>query len=185
MSELAFRAHCQGFEVANAANVPPAKSQAREPSWVPRADGDAMGSGRVVAPAEKGPEAADRQAGLEARRSLTASRGAERAGRLSRTDEVRQVLGSGHRRRLRFVEVAWRRREAGHLRLGLIVPKFQSTAVARNRLRRRLRELARRLASEAGPLDVVIRARRSAYGASFAELRAEVATWLAELGASG
>jgi len=95
------------------------------------------------------------------------------------------VLGSGHRRRLRFVEVAWRRREAGHLRLGLIVPKFQSTAVARNRLRRRLRELARRLASEAGPLDVVIRARRSAYGASFAELRAEVATWLAELGASG
>ncbi|MGE0556141.1 MAG: ribonuclease P protein component [Gemmatimonadales bacterium] len=116
---------------------------------------------------------------------MTAGRGTERAGRLARTDEVRQVLERGRRRRLGFIEVAWRRREAGHLRLGLIVPKFQSTAVARNRLRRRLRELARRLASKAGPLDVVIRARRQAYGASFAELRAEMATWLADLGAGG
>ena len=33
---------------------------------------------------------------------------------------------------------------AGHPRMGLIVPKFQSTAVARNRLRRRLQEIWRR-----------------------------------------
>ena len=59
--------------------------------------------------------------------------------------------------------------------MGLIVPKFQSTAVARNRLRRRLLELWRRtVMSRQGARDLVIRARREAYRSSFAELGAEV-----------
>ena len=69
---------------------------------------------------------------------------------------------------------------AGQPRMGLIVPKFQSTAVARNRLRRRLREIWRRdLQAEQPAWDVVIRARRDAYRASFAALRAELAVWRA------
>jgi ribonuclease P protein component len=69
---------------------------------------------------------------------------------------------------------------AGQPRMGLIVPKFQSTAVARNRLRRRLREIWRRDLQAAQPAwDVVIRARRDAYRASFADLRAELALWRA------
>lgn len=56
--------------------------------------------------------------------------------------------------------------------MGLIVPRFQSTAVARNRLRRRLTEIWRREVRPAqGATDLVIRVRREAYDASFADLR--------------
>jgi ribonuclease P protein component len=62
--------------------------------------------------------------------------------------------------------------------MGLIVPKFQSTAVARNRLRRRLKEIWRReLQQEQPAWDVLIRARREAYRASFAVLRGELLAW--------
>lgn len=62
--------------------------------------------------------------------------------------------------------------------MGLIVPKFQSSAVARNRLRRQLKELWRReLNPEVPPVDVVIRARREAYGAGFSALRDELLAW--------
>lgn len=70
--------------------------------------------------------------------------------------------------------------------MGLIVPRFQSTAVARNRLRRRLREIWRReLQSTAGAVDVVVRARRSAYGLSFDQLRSEFSTWTGKPGRAG
>ncbi len=63
----------------------------------------------------------------------------------------------------------------GHPRMGLIVPKFQSTAVARNRLRRRLLEVWRRqVMQRQGPRDLLIRARREAYKASFIELQEDV-----------
>lgn len=63
----------------------------------------------------------------------------------------------------------------GHPRMGLIVPKFQSTAVARNRLRRRLLEVWRRqVMQRQGPRDLLIRARREAYKATFAEIQLEV-----------
>ena len=59
--------------------------------------------------------------------------------------------------------------------MGIIVPRFQSSAVARNRLRRRLREILRReIVSHLPPIDLVIRAKRAAYAASFAALRAEL-----------
>ena len=64
--------------------------------------------------------------------------------------------------------------------MGLIVPKFQSTGVARNRLRRRIREIWRReIMPTAGPCDVVIRARKEAYDAAFQPLREELLGWLA------
>jgi ribonuclease P protein component len=66
--------------------------------------------------------------------------------------------------------------------MGLIVPRFQSTAVARNRLRRRLSEIWRRdIQARQGPCDVLIRARKEAYGATFAELRAELVAWVGSL----
>lgn len=56
--------------------------------------------------------------------------------------------------------------------MGLIVPRFQSTAVARNRLRRRLTEIWRlQVRRRQGATDLIIRIRREAYSASFAELR--------------
>jgi ribonuclease P protein component len=68
----------------------------------------------------------------------------------------------------------------GHPRIGLIVPKFQSTAVARNRLRRQLREVWRREVQprlRAGG-DLIVRARREAYRAGYLSLRAEMLDWL-------
>jgi ribonuclease P protein component len=73
----------------------------------------------------------------------------------------------------------WLDNPTGHSRIGLIVPKFQSTAVARNRLRRRLKEIWRReLEARLPALDLVVRARREAYGTSFGQLRAEMLNWL-------
>ena len=94
---------------------------------------------------------------------------------LSSYPDLKACWDSGRRRHLTHLELAWRPSETGHARLGVIVPKYHHTAVARNRLRRRLREIIRR-----GPLaqlpamDLVVRARRSAYDAPVAALRAEV-----------
>lgn len=58
-----------------------------------------------------------------------------------------------------------------HPRAGLIVPKYSRTSVARNRLKRRLREITRtELLPYLPAVDLVVRARREAYDASFAEL---------------
>ncbi len=71
---------------------------------------------------------------------------------------------------------------AGHPRMGLIVPRFQSTAVARNRLRRRLQEVWRRdVRTLQGARDLLVRARKEAYDAPFAELRQEFVTWVGGL----
>jgi len=68
---------------------------------------------------------------------------------------------------------------AGHPRMGLIVPRFQSSAVARNRLRRRLGEIWRReIQARQGARDLLVRARKEAYGATFDELRAELVVWV-------
>jgi ribonuclease P protein component len=72
----------------------------------------------------------------------------------------------------------WTDNLTGHPRMGLIVPRYQSTAVARNRLRRRLREIWRREVQRHQPAwDLVIRARREAYTAPFATLRDDVLAW--------
>lgn len=72
----------------------------------------------------------------------------------------------------RYVEVVWRRNQVGHPRVGLIVPRFRHSAVARNRVRRRLREIARRGPLGALPsVDVLVRARPAAYAAEYTALR--------------
>jgi ribonuclease P protein component len=72
----------------------------------------------------------------------------------------------------------WIDNQSGQPRMGLIVPKFQFSAVARNRLRRRLREIWRRDIQVLQPAgDIVIRARREAYGTSFERLRSQLLAW--------
>lgn len=73
-----------------------------------------------------------------------------------------------------------------HSRLGLIVPKHGRKIVARNRVKRRLREIGRRrvlprLARRELHRDVLVRARWKAYEASFEELRREVEEAVEEL----
>ncbi len=67
----------------------------------------------------------------------------------------------------------------GHPRLGLIVPKYGATAVARNRVRRRLRECSRRrILSKLRGVDFVVRARPAVYKANLEELAEDLDKWL-------
>lgn len=62
--------------------------------------------------------------------------------------------------------------------MGLIVPKYDANGVARNRLRRRLKEAWRREVRPHQPAwDLVIRAHRAAYTAPYGTLRAELLAW--------
>lgn len=68
------------------------------------------------------------------------------------------------------------------MRVGLVVPRYKHTAVARNRLKRRLRELSRlHLLPTDLPADVVVRIRPEAYAATFEALAADIARALVQL----
>lgn len=63
-------------------------------------------------------------------------------------------------------------------RVGFVVPRYKHSAVDRNRVKRRLRELVRLHGlgplQSGAPLDVVIRAFPAAYGRDSAALRSEL-----------
>ncbi|PYO36063.1 MAG: ribonuclease P protein component [Gemmatimonadetes bacterium] len=134
-----------------------------------------MGARRAVAPPQEGAQAPHRTAAVQAPPELGTSERLPRRARLGRGTELTACWEEGRKLRTPSLDLAWRANQAGHPRLGIVVPRFQQTAVARNRLRRRLREVLRR-----GPLltlppvDLVVRAKRTAYAASFAVLRAEL-----------
>jgi ribonuclease P protein component len=57
------------------------------------------------------------------------------------------------------------------VRIGLVIPRFKHSAVLRNQLKRRLRELARmQLVPLIMSVDVVMKIRPDAYKATFEEL---------------
>ena len=68
------------------------------------------------------------------------------------------------------------------VRIGLIIPRFKHSAVARNQLKRRLRELARmQLVPLPMPVDIVMRIRPDAYEATFGALSTDVGQILEQL----
>lgn len=81
---------------------------------------------------------------------------------------------------VRFAESA-----LAQARIGLIIPKHKHSAVDRNRLRRRLREIIRtQLLPAIVHGDTLIRTRPDAYEVSFTALRKEIETigaWISEL----
>ena len=82
---------------------------------------------------------------------------------------------AGRRLRTEHLEVRTVASLLSHVRLAVIVGKHRHTIVERNRLRRRLRELARvRLIPFYSELDVVIRTLPTAYDASFSVLTDEI-----------
>lgn len=96
---------------------------------------------------------------------------------------MERVTREGKRIRTDSLELRWIASPLGHSggrglglgRVGFIVPRYAESAVARNRLKRRLREIARlEILPRIGPLDVIIRARAVAYRVTFAELRREL-----------
>jgi ribonuclease P protein component len=62
------------------------------------------------------------------------------------------------------------------------VPRHGRSVVERNRLRRRLREFARRrLLPQLAPMDLVIRSRQEAYRSEFPELASDLDQWALSL----
>lgn len=69
-----------------------------------------------------------------------------------------------------------------HPRVGIVVPKQGRTAVNRNRLKRRLRELVRLyILPVTEPMDLVVLARHETYDASFEELQVELVDVMQQL----
>lgn len=90
---------------------------------------------------------------------------------------MERVTREGKRIRTDSLELRWIASPLGHPggRVGFIVPRYGEMAVARNRLKRRLREIVRlEILPRMGSLDVIIRARAVAYRVTFAELRREL-----------
>jgi len=138
-----------------------------------------MGASCVEPAPQKGPQEAFSVRAHQARARLT-SEVCPRSRRLALASELQKVVRSGSRHRTRTLQIAWLPNGLKHPRLGVVVARFGNTAVARNKLRRRLREIARRrLVPFILPIDLVIRATAGAYRATFAELAAELDLWLA------
>lgn len=105
-----------------------------------------------------------------------------RARRLTRGAEIRELFQRGKRSRTSHLDVFVSDSPASYSRTGIVVPRHRQSAVLRNRLKRRLREVVRqevlpRLDRAELNLDVLLRARREAYDAQFAELREELVRW--------
>ncbi|MHB1170259.1 MAG: ribonuclease P protein component [Longimicrobiales bacterium] len=105
-----------------------------------------------------------------------------RTRRLTRGSEIQAVLRRGKRSRTAHLDVFDSASPVACLRVGVVVPRYRQTVVRRNLVKRRLREILRREVlprlEEAGlVLDVLVRARREAYDARFADLREELERW--------
>ncbi len=88
------------------------------------------------------------------------------------------MLREGKRIRTRFLDVRFSVSpfpHPGKSRIGLIVPKAKHSAVERNKLKRRLRELARTVLIPGKPShDIVLIARATTYDATFELLRLDI-----------
>ncbi|HKJ93726.1 MAG TPA: ribonuclease P protein component [Longimicrobiales bacterium] len=108
-----------------------------------------------------------------------------RARRVTRGNEIRSVLRRGKRSRTVHLDVFDSASPFSYARVGLVVPRHGHSAVARNRLKRRLREIARQRLlpglDDAGlARDILIRAHARAYDAAYEELLQELERWLEE-----
>jgi ribonuclease P protein component len=101
------------------------------------------------------------------------------ASRIRRSSEIQDLRARGKRWKTHHLDVFLAASPVSRPRVGIVVAKHGHGSVERNTLKRRLREIARTRVLPAFwsadlSLDVLLRARREAYGASFAELKQEV-----------
>ena len=99
--------------------------------------------------------------------------------RITRAREIRALLRRGRRKKTSCLDVFFLSSNESGPRVGFIVPKYQRHVVDRNRVKRRLRELSRkellpRMREEGLSVDLLVRARRKAYEASYRQLRREL-----------
>lgn len=112
-----------------------------------------------------------------------------RRARVTRGAELQRIVREGRRLRTTYLEVRAAVSPLAHsttdwagTRVGLIVPRFKHSAVARNLVKRRLRELVRLELLPTGLLvDVVLRIRPEAYTATYENLASDIAQARAQL----
>jgi ribonuclease P protein component len=162
-----------------ATDLSAAKQAAYPKTRLPGTHEDALGPRHSQPATQEGPPPVGGQGSLEARIGLTAE-GLPRRWRLRGAAEIQEVVARGTRRRTSRLEILWCPNDRGHPRLGVIAPRFGHSAVERNRLRRRLREHARRQVVPGLPaLDLLVRARPRAYTAPLDELHRDLDLWRA------
>ena len=101
------------------------------------------------------------------------------AAKVRKASEIINLRERGKRRKTRHLDVFFLASPASRSRAGVVVPKYGRSGVARNQLKRRLREILRievlpRLEHEHGNLDLLVRAQPSAYRANFSSLREQL-----------
>jgi ribonuclease P protein component len=173
------------------ANIPPAQSEAEEQARVSGAYGDEGGSQDP----EPSPSAWSQAPGRNRRQETVGrcvvaatshpggrGRRLPRAQRITRSAEIREVFRRGKRSGTAHLDVYDSASLSSYPRVGVVVPKHRHSVVERNLVKRRLREVLRlevlpRLASAGIAADVLVRARREAYTASYGVLRDELVGW--------
>jgi len=146
-----------------------------------------VGQGNIGAASQEGAQAAHGSHPGQVRRGLALTNPVPasfpRELRITRGAELRRLGDEGKRIRTKFLDVRYSpsppllAEVIERVRIGFIVPKLGHSAVERNRLKRRLRELARtQLSTIPARIDVRLRAKTAAYTASFAELSVDVRT---------
>lgn len=107
--------------------------------------------------------------------------GFPRSHRLTKEADLEAVRRTGKRMQTEHLEARAAASLLSNPRVGVVVPKYRQRIVARNRLKRRLRELARmRLLPVIGQFDLLLRAKPGAYRSTFEELTSDIdsiATW--------
>lgn len=93
------------------------------------------------------------------------------------------MFRQGKRSRTVHLDVFDSASPVAYTRVGIVVPRYGRRVVDRNLVKRRLREALRRevlprLAERGIVADVLVRARREAYGVPFAILRDELIGWV-------
>jgi len=82
---------------------------------------------------------------------------------------------TGAKVRAKLLDLRRLENSADRARVAVVVAKFGHTAVERNKLKRRLRELVRMcMLPVLAPMDLLVRARREAYSATFEMLSDDV-----------
>lgn len=108
-----------------------------------------------------------------------------RSRRITRSGEIRALFSRGKKSRTAHLDVFDSTSPVTFSRVGLVVPRHRHAIVERNLVKRRLREVLRtevlpRLDSAGVAADILVRARREAYDASFETLRSQLVAWVEE-----
>ena len=102
-----------------------------------------------------------------------------RTRRITSSSEIRALFQRGKRSRTAHLDVLDFASPVAHPRVGVVVPKHGRGSVDRNKLKRQIREVLRleilpRLAERNVAVDLLVRARREAYAATYQQLNDEL-----------